>query len=122
MGVRQPSEYAAQQAMAEQQCQRQEAEQSAALAKAEAHPQATGQEQRRRDIEQGAALAKANPELVQAVNRLLDGLVDPETGEAVEIRFVDDNGRLAVDIRGTECVRLEAEKRLSVLYDASRGN
>jgi hypothetical protein len=112
----------AQQAMAEQQCQRQEAEQSAALAKAEAHPQATGQEQRRRDIEQGAALAKANPELVQAVNRLLDGLVDPETGEAVEIRFVDDNGRLAVDIRGTECVRLEAEKRLSVLYDASRGN
>jgi hypothetical protein len=112
----------AQQAMAEQQRQRQEAEQSAALAKAKAQPQATGQEQRRRDIEQGVALAKANPELVQAVNRLLDGLVDPETGEAVEIRFVDDNGRLAVDIRGTEWVRLEAEKRLSVLYDASRGN
>ena len=29
---------------------------------------------------------------------------------------MDDNGSLAVDIRGTDWVRLEAEKRLSAIY------
>lgn len=72
---------------------------------------------RKKEAAQGAAVAQANPELVQTVNSLLAGLADPNTGEAVEIRFVDDNGQLAVDIRGTEWVRLEAQKRLSVLYD-----
>jgi hypothetical protein len=111
-----------QQEMIAQERRRREAEQSAAVVQAEAQPQRADQDRWTRETAQGDALAKLNPELVQAVNRLLDGLADPETGEPVEIRFVDDNGHLAVDIRGTDWVRLEAERRLSALYGGPSGN
>jgi hypothetical protein len=49
------------------------------------------------------------------VKKLLDGLYDPETGEPVEIYFDNDDGNLAINIRGTEWVRLEAQRLLSTL-------
>ena len=101
----------------EQERRRREAEQRPPPPPPSPEPQTAEQERRAKGAAEDAALAKLNPELVQAVTKLLDGLVDPQTGEPVEVRFVDDNGRLAVDIRGTEWVRLEAEKRLSSLYD-----
>jgi hypothetical protein len=54
----------------------------------------------------------------QAVSQLLEGLVDPDTGEPVQVRLVENGDNLAVEIRATEQVRLEAERRLSALYGA----
>jgi hypothetical protein len=48
---------------------------------------------------------------------LLAGLYDPETGEAAEVSFENDNGNLVVAVRGTEWVRLEAQRLISSLTE-----
>jgi len=61
------------------------------------------------------ALAETHYQMIQRVKELLAGLVDPETGEEVEVSFNNNNGNLAVDIRGSEWIKSEAQKRLSVM-------
>lgn len=64
-----------------------------------------------------AALVRATVhyQMIQEVKDLLDGLVDPETGEEAEVSFDNDKGNLVVAVHGTEWVRAEAQKRLSAL-------
>ena len=50
---------------------------------------------------------------IRKTRELLAGLYDPETGEAAEVSFENDNGNLVVAVRGTEWVRLEAQRLLS---------
>jgi hypothetical protein len=50
---------------------------------------------------------------IRKVRELLAGLYDPETGEAAEVSFENDNGNLVVAVRGTEWVRSEAQRLLA---------
>lgn len=59
--------------------------------------------------------AKIHCQMIRQVKELLADLADPETGEAAEVSFDNDNGNLVVAVRGTEWVRLEAQRRLSEL-------
>jgi hypothetical protein len=72
---------------------------------------------KRRQMEEEAILArkKIHYQMIHEVNDLLSELVDPESGEAPEVSFENDNGNLVVIVRGTEWLRLEAQKRLSHL-------
>jgi len=75
------------------------------------------EESKKQQMEKAAAFAHAEEQhkQIQQVRELLDGLADPETGEPVEIYFDNDDGNLAINIRGTEWVRLEAQRLLSTL-------
>ena len=59
--------------------------------------------------------AKIHYQMIRQVKELLADLADPETGEAAEVSFDNDNGNLVVAVRGTEWVRVEAQKRLAEL-------
>jgi len=54
---------------------------------------------------------------IRKVRELLAGLYDPDTGEAAEVSFENDNGNLVVAIRGTEWVRLEGQRLISSLAE-----
>jgi hypothetical protein len=54
---------------------------------------------------------------IRKARELLAGLYDPETGEAAEVSFENDNGNLVVAVRGTEWVRLEAQRLISSLAE-----
>src|SRR5258706_10133570 len=75
------------------------------------------EENKKQQMEKAAAFARAKEqhEQIQRVRELLDGITDPETGEPVEIHFDNDDGNLAINIRGTEWVRTEAQRLLSTL-------
>jgi hypothetical protein len=75
------------------------------------------EESKKQQMEKAAAFARAEEQYkqIQQVKELLDGLADPETGEPVEIYFDNDDGNLAINIRGTEWVRSEAQRLLSTL-------
>jgi hypothetical protein len=73
--------------------------------------------QRRQQSEEAEKIARAkiHYQMIRQVKELLADLADPETGEGAEVSFDNDNGNLVVSIRGTEWVREEAQRRLSVL-------
>ena len=50
---------------------------------------------------------------IRKAKELLAGLYDPQTGEAAEVSFENDNGNLVVAVRGTEWVRSEAQRLLA---------
>jgi hypothetical protein len=60
-------------------------------------------------------IGRTTRDVAERVKELLDGLAGPETGESVEIYFDNDDGNLAINIRGTGWVRLEAQRPLSTL-------
>lgn len=63
---------------------------------------------------QADARAETHQEQIQQVRELLNDLRDPETGEPPEILFEREDEELVVIIRGSEWLKSEAQKRLSV--------
>lgn len=72
---------------------------------------------KRKKLEEAKAQARAKRHLLQIeqVKQLLDDLQDPETGEFPEICFDRENEDLVVKVKGTEWIKVEAQKRLASL-------
>lgn len=86
------------------------------------HEKRTREARRKQQEEECQRLEKeiAQQEMIlkiRKVRELLAGLYDPETGEAAEVSFENNNGNLVVAIRGTEWVRLEGQRLISSLAE-----
>ena len=81
------------------------------------HEKRVREARRKQQMEEAERLtrAKIHSQMIDQVKELLAGLADPETGEAAEVSFDNDNGNLVVAVHGSEWVRSEAQRRLSAL-------
>ena len=59
--------------------------------------------------------AERHDEQIHQVKELLGDLIDPETGEPVEVRFDRDDEDLVVEVRGSTWITAEARRRLAHL-------
>lgn len=86
------------------------------------HEKRIQEARRKQRAEECARLEKevAQHEMILRIHKIrevLAGLYDPETGEAAEVAFENDNGNLVVAIRGTEWVRAEAQRLLGSIAE-----